>query len=220
MCTATHRRPAAARVWLRTRLQSVGVWRGLLLFSVLAGVIGAYGLIFDVGNLLVAAMLVNPMGAPALVAVVAIAIGGARMFLRGGARFGVSLLAQAAAVLAPPAAVLGLAVPLGRWDYAGLMAFLLVLQFVAIAAGGWLSVHAVGVRPAEPGIGRGSAPRRTALVAAVTIVMATLVLWQAHARDPAAAERHRDEAAASTRAAPASGRRHLPPARSGASVHG
>jgi uncharacterized membrane protein len=43
-----------------------------------------------------------------------------------------------AAALAPPAAMLGLSVPLARWDYAGLMAFLLLLQFVAISLGGWL----------------------------------------------------------------------------------
>ncbi len=221
-------------------LQSVGAWRGLLLFSVLAGVVGAYGLIFDVAYLLVAAMLINPMGAPALVSVVALGIGDGRMFARGGWRFAVSLVVQAAAALAlgfgyglqvstammeqvtalstwavvvalaagaagaqaqvkserdslvsgtaagfmvaaalaPPAAVLGLSVPLGRWDYFTLMAFLLALQYLAIALGGWLVLHAFGIRPADPSIGRGTARTRTALVAAVALVTLGLVAWQ------------------------------------------
>jgi uncharacterized hydrophobic protein (TIGR00271 family) len=222
-------------------LQSVGAWRGMLLFSVLAGVVGGYGLIFDVSYLLVAAMLINPMGAPALVSVVGVAVGDARMFARGGVRFLVSLLVQAgaamalgfsysltvstammeqvtalsnwavvvalaagaagaqtqvkserdslvsgtaagfmvAAALAPPAAVLGLSVALGRWDYFQLMAFLLALQFVAIAAGGWLVLHAFGVRPADPSVGRGTRRWRTALAAMVVVAAAALVAWQA-----------------------------------------
>lgn len=222
-------------------LQSVGSWRGMLLFSVLAGIIGAYGLIFDVAYLLVAAMLVNPMGAPALVAVVGLAIGDVRMFARGGARFVVSLAVQAttamalgaayglststpmmeqvaslsswavvvalaagaagaqtqiksdrdslvsgtaagfmvAAALAPPAAVLGLAVPLGRWDYVGLMAFLLALQFLAIAAGGGAVLYAFGVRPDELSVGRGGGRSlRNALGLAVVAAAGGLVLWQ------------------------------------------
>jgi uncharacterized membrane protein len=221
-------------------LQSVGSWRGMLLFSLLAGVIGAYGLLFDVGYLLVAAMLINPMGAPALVAVVGLAIGDARMFGRGGVRFLVSLAVQAiaaaalgfgyslsvstatmeqvaslstwavvvalaagaagaqtqvksdrdslvsgtaagfmvAAALAPPAAVLGLSVPLARWDYAALMAFLLALQFLAIAAGGAAVLHGFGVRPARPSIGRGSARVRAMLAAGVAVAILVLVAWQ------------------------------------------
>lgn len=226
-------------------LQSIGSWRGLLLFSVLAGLIGSYGLIFDASYLLVAAMLINPMGAPALVAVTAMAVGDTRMFARGGLRFGASLAVQAAcaaalglayglsvstpmmeqvtslsawavlvalaagaagaqtqvksdrdslvsgtaagfmvaAALAPPAAVLGLSVPLGRLDYAGLMAFLLALQFLAIALGGWLVLHLFGVRPADPTVGRGTARGRTALAAGVAAGTLALVLWQA-AQEP------------------------------------
>jgi hypothetical protein len=190
-------------------LQSIGSWRGMLMFSALAGIIGAYGLIFDIGYVLVAAMLVNPMGAPALVSVIGLTIGDLRMFGRGALRFFVSLVVQAAAALtlgfayglsvstammeqvtslsawavliavaagiagaqaqassdrdslvsgtatgfmvaaalAPPAAVLGLAVPLGRWDYFGLMAFLLGLQYLGIVAGGWVGLTVLGVRP-------------------------------------------------------------------------
>jgi uncharacterized membrane protein len=226
-------------------LQSVGAWRGLLIYSALAGFIGGYALLFDVSYLLVAAMLVNPMGAPALVAVIGMTVGDARMFGRGGLRFLVSLLTQAlaalslglaygisvstpmmeqitalsawaaalalaagaagaqtqvkserdslvsgtaagfmvAAALAPPAAVLGLSIPLGRWDYAGLMAFLLTLQFFAIAAGGWLVLHFLGVRPGQPSIGRGSASVRTGLAAVVVAVTVGLVVWQTH-REP------------------------------------
>jgi uncharacterized membrane protein len=226
-------------------LQSVGAWRGMLIFSLLAGTIGAYGLIFDTGYLLVAAMLVNPMGAPALVAVVGLAIGDGRMFARGGVRFVVSLAVQAtaalvlgfayglsvstammeqvaslstwtvlvalaagaagaqtqvkserdslvsgtaagfmvAAALAPPAAVLGLSVPLGRWDYVALMAFLLLLQFFAIAAGGWTVLHLLGVRPADPTVGRGAVRWRNGLVAGVVVATVALVAWQTQ-REP------------------------------------
>jgi uncharacterized membrane protein len=226
-------------------LQSVGAWRGMLVFSLLAGTIAAYGLIFDTSYLLVAAMLVNPMGAPALVSVVGLAIGDGRMFARGGVRFVVSLSVQAAAALvlgfayglsvstammeqvaslsswtvlvalaagaagaqtqvkserdslvsgtaagfmvaaalAPPAAVLGLSVPLGRWDYVALMAFLLLLQFFAIAVGGWTVLHLLGVRPADSTIGRGVVRWRNGLVAGVVVATVALVAWQSQ-REP------------------------------------
>jgi uncharacterized membrane protein len=221
-------------------LQSVGGWRGMFLFSVLAGVIGTYGLIFDVAYVLVAAMLINPMGAPALVAVIGLAIGDARVFTRGGARFLVSLAVQAAtaallgfgyglststatmeqvaslslwavvvalaagaagaqaqvrserdslvsgtaagfmvaAALAPPAAVLGLAIPLARWDYAALMGFLLGLQFLAITLGGAAVLYFSGVRPGQPSAGRGSTRLRSALVAGLVVITSGMVLWQ------------------------------------------
>jgi uncharacterized membrane protein len=221
-------------------LQSVGAWKGMLVYSALAGVVGAHALIFDVIYLLVAAMLINPMGAPAVVAVVGVAVGDRRMFVRGAWRFLVSLLVQAAAALglgaaygltistaameqvtslsvwaavlaaaagaagaqsqlkserdslvsgtaagfmvaaalAPPAAVLGLSVAIARWDYLQLMAFLLLLQFVAITVGGWIVVHALGVRPGDPGIGRGSARWRTVLAVASMVVLTALVWLQ------------------------------------------
>lgn len=221
-------------------LQSVGSWKGMLLYSVLAGVIGGYGVIFDVSYLLVAAMLINPMGAPAIVSVIGLAIGDVRMFGRGGMRFLASLTVQAAAALAlglgyalevstammelitslsawgvvvalaagaagaqaqvqserdslvsgtaagfmiaaalaPPAAVLGLSFPLGRWDYAALMSFLLLLQFVAIALGGWLALMLHGVQPADPSVGRGARRWRTVLAAGVALATIGLVGWQ------------------------------------------
>lgn len=225
-------------------LQSVGAWRGMLIYSALAGLVGAYGLIFDVIYLLVAAMLINPMGAPAMVAVIGVAIGDRRMFGRGGARFLVSLMVQAAtalvlglayglsvstgtmeqvtslsawsallavaagaagaqtqlkserdslvsgtaagfmvaAALAPPAAVLGLSIALGRTDYTALMAFLLLLQFVAISAGGWLVLHLEGVRPGDATTGRGSAGWRTALAAALVLAVVALAALQSQLR--------------------------------------
>lgn len=225
-------------------LQSVGAWRGMLVYSALAGVVGAYGLIFDVVYLLVAAMLINPMGAPAVVAVIGVAIGDRRMFGRGGLRFLVSLAVQAAsalalglayglsvstgameqvtslsawsallalaagaagahtqlkserdslvsgtaagfmvaAALAPPAAVLGLSIALARWDYTGLMAFLLLLQFVAISAGGWLVLHLAGVRPGDATTGRGSATWRTLLAAALSVAVIGMVVLQSQLR--------------------------------------
>ena len=221
-------------------LQSVGSWTGMIVYSVLAGVIGAYGVIFDVGFLLVAAMLVNPMGAPAMVAVIGLSVGDLRIFGKGGLRFLVSLLVQAtaalalgfgyaldvstpmmeqitslstwavvlalaagaagaqaqvkserdslvsgtaagfmvAAALAPPAAVLGLSVPLARWDYAALMAFVLTLQFVAIGLGGWLALRLFGVRPADPSVGRGRRLHRNLLAAGVAAVVIAMVAWQ------------------------------------------
>lgn len=80
-------------------LQSIGGWKGAVVLSVLAGAIGAYGLMFNVGYVLVAAMLINPMGAPALVAVIALAIGDLRMCGRGAVRFLVSLVLQAATAM-------------------------------------------------------------------------------------------------------------------------
>jgi uncharacterized membrane protein len=222
-------------------LQSVGSWKGMLLYSVLAGLIGAYGVIFDVSYLLVAAMLINPMGAPALVSVIGLAIGDTWMFGRGGIRFIVSLLVQGvaatalgvayaldfstammeqitslsawavlvaaaagaagaqalvnserdslvsgtaagfmvAAALAPPTAVLGLSIPIQRWDYTALLAFLLALQFVAIAVGGWLALTIFRVAPADVSVGRGSPAARTAMLASVVALTVGLVWWQA-----------------------------------------
>jgi uncharacterized membrane protein len=221
-------------------LQSIGAWKGMLLYSVFSGVVGAYAIIFNVGYLLVAAMLINPMGAPAMVSVIGLALGDPRMFGRGGVRFFASLAVQAlaaaalglayglefstatmeqitalsamaallalvagaagaqsqiqserdslvsgtaagfmvAAALAPPAAVLGLSLPLARWDYVALMAFLLLLQFVAIALGGWLALLLFGVRPGDPSLARGSRGARAALAAAVAAVLVVAVVWQ------------------------------------------
>ena len=221
-------------------LQSIGSWKGMLLYSVFSGIVGAYGVIFNVIYLLVAAMLINPMGAPAMVAVIGLSVGDVRMFGRGAARFGASLLLQAAsaallgvvygldistetmegvtalsalaallamvagaagaqsqvqserdslvsgsaagfmvaAALAPPAAVLGVAIPIGRWDYVALMGFLLLVQFVAIAVGGWLALLGFGVRPGDPVLPRGSRRGRALLAGIVAIVLAAATLWQ------------------------------------------
>lgn len=83
-------------------LQSLGSWRGMLLYALLSGVVAAYAVVFDAVYLLVAAMLIAPMGAPAIVSVVGISIGDLRMSGRGAARFTVSV-----AVLVLAAAAFG-----------------------------------------------------------------------------------------------------------------
>jgi uncharacterized membrane protein len=233
--------PLSTLELILSSLQSIGSWKGMLMYSVFSGVVGAYGVVFDVVYLLVAAMLINPMGAPAMVVVIGLSVGDVRMFARGAARFFVSLLLQAAAAaalgfayrldfstaameqitslsvmagllaavagaagaqslvnaerdslvsgtaagfmvaaaLAPPAAVLGLSVPLARWDYAAQMAFLLGIQFVAIGLGGWLALLAFGVRPRDPSLQRGSARDRNLLAMAVAALLVAAVLWQA-----------------------------------------
>lgn len=88
-------------------LQSVGSWRGMLLYACFSGIVAAYGVIFSRGYLLTAAMLIAPLGAPAMVSVIGVTIGDWRMLVRGFARFWVAMLALAAAAL-----LLGLAYPL------------------------------------------------------------------------------------------------------------
>ncbi len=84
-------------------LQSVGSWKGMLLYAVISGMVAAYGVIFNLSFLLTAAMLIAPLGAPVMVCVVGVALGDLWMVRRGAVRFFVSLL-----VLAGAAAVLGL----------------------------------------------------------------------------------------------------------------
>lgn len=221
-------------------LQSIGSWRGLLVYSALAGVIGAFGVVVNASYLLVAAMLINPMAAPALVSVIGTTIGDARMTGRGALRFVASLAVQTssallfglayglsastammeqvtslsvwsallalaagaagaqtlvksdrdslitgtaagfmvAAALAPPAAVLGLSVPLGRWDYATPMLLLLGLQYAAILVGGSITLALNGVRPSDPTLSRGTKRNGVGLFALAVVATAGLVALQ------------------------------------------
>ncbi|NIP81564.1 MAG: DUF389 domain-containing protein, partial [Gemmatimonadetes bacterium] len=221
-------------------LQSVGTWKGMLLYAVVSGLVAAYGVIFGVSFLLTAAMLIAPLGAPVMVCVVAVTVGDTWMLRRGALRFGVALLvlALAAAVLglayglddsttmmetltslsawaallgvaggaagaqalvqaerdslvtatatgflvavslSPPSAVLGLAVAIGRWDYVGLMAFLLALTVAGILLGGWASLRVQGVGPGQPSAERGSRGTARALAAAAALLLGSLVAWQ------------------------------------------
>lgn len=221
-------------------LQSLGSWKGLLLYALFSGVVAAYGLIVNASYLLVAAMLIAPMGAPGMVAVVGTTIGDWRMAGRGTLRFVVAIVvlvvtavalgfayglgastsmmeqvtalssftvlltlvagaagAQSqvqseraslvtgtatgfliAAALSPTSAVLGLAIPLGRWDYVGLMAFQLALQFVSLLAGGWLALLLYGVRPGDPTVGRGSQLWRAVLAGAAVAAVVGLTVLQ------------------------------------------
>lgn len=83
-------------------LQSIGAWKGMLLYALLSGIIAAYAAIMDITYLLVGAMLVAPMGAPVMVSVVGASIGDWRMAAKGLQRFAASIL-----VLVAAAALLG-----------------------------------------------------------------------------------------------------------------
>jgi uncharacterized membrane protein len=221
-------------------LQSIGSWRGLLVYALLSGVVAAYAVIFNIPYLLPAAMLISPMGGPVMVAVIAIATGDTGMLRRGLIRFwvAVSLLAGAAAImgavygldfstatmemisslsswvlliavaggaagalaqiqserdslvtatatgflvavsLSPPAAVLGLGVVIGRWDYVAQMAVLLLLTFFGILAGGALTLVSFGVGPDAPPAVRGSRLARAWMAAIVILGGGALFLWQ------------------------------------------
>ncbi|HEX2187292.1 MAG TPA: DUF389 domain-containing protein [Longimicrobiaceae bacterium] len=221
-------------------LQSMGSWKGLLLYAAFSGIVAAYGLLVNASYMLVAAMLIAPMGAPLMVATIGTSVGELNMARRGALRFAVSVLvlvasaavlgwayrlqvstvlmeqvtslsawtslialvagaagAQSqvqseraslvtatatgflvAAALSPTSATLGLAIPLQRWDYVGLMAFQLALQFTALVTGGWLSLLVFGVRPGDVSAGRGSRTVRTALAAALVAATVGLTVWQ------------------------------------------
>jgi uncharacterized hydrophobic protein (TIGR00271 family) len=221
-------------------LQSIGSWRGLLLYALLSGVVAAYAVIFNIPYLLTAAMLISPMGGPVMVAVIALAIGDPNLLRRGLIRFwvAVTLLAIAAAImglaygldfstatmemisslsnwvlliavaggaagalaqiqserdslvtttatgflvavsLSPPAAVLGLGVVIGRWDYVAQMAVLLLLTFFGILAGGAITLVLYGVNPDAPAIARGSRLARAWMGAIVIAGGGALVLMQ------------------------------------------
>jgi hypothetical protein len=81
--------------------------------------------------------------------------------------------------LSPPAAVLGLALVLGRWDYVGNMAFLLGLTFASILTGGWVAMRLGGVRPGAVAARSGTRARRNLLAGGAAVAVAALVLWQA-----------------------------------------
>lgn len=221
-------------------LQSVGTWRGLLLYAAISGLVASYGVIFGIPFLLTAAMLIAPFGAPAMVCVVGLTMGDAWMLRRGAVRFFGALLVLAAAgallglaygldgstsmmelltnlsewsallgvaggmagaqalvqaerdsmvtatatgflvavSLAPPAAVLGLAAAIGRWDHVGLMAFLVLLTAVGILLGGWAALRLSGVGPHEFSGGHGRSRGQWWRVGGVALALVGLVLWQ------------------------------------------
>jgi len=221
-------------------LQSIGSWKGLLLYAVLSGVVAAYAVIFNIPYLLTAAMLISPMGGPVMVAAIAMAVGDLNMVRRGMTRFwaSIAVLAIAAAAtgaaygldfstetmelisslsnwailialaggaagalaqiqserdslvtatatgflvavsLSPPAAVLGLGMVIGRWDYVAQMAVLLVLTFLGIMVGGALTLFAYDVGPDSPGGSRGSHRVRSILGVVATVSIAGIVFWQ------------------------------------------
>lgn len=113
-------------------LQSLGSWRWLVLFALLSGVIAAYGLILGSGYLLVASMLIAPMGAPMMVAVVGTALGDWRTLLRGTLRFVAATLLVAGAGWATGAAY-GLRITTPMIDQ--VTALSILSGVIAVAAG-------------------------------------------------------------------------------------
>lgn len=116
-------------------LQSVGSWTGLLVYALFSGLVAAYAVIFNTSFLLVAAMLISPMGAPVMVCVVGTAIGDWKMFGRGAARFFVALV-----ILALGALVLGFAYGLSfstalMEQISSLSTWIVMLALVGGAAG-------------------------------------------------------------------------------------
>lgn len=224
-------------------LQSIGSWRGMILYAFISGLVAAYGVIFDTVYLLTASMLIAPMGAPAMVAVIGVTLGESKMIRRGTIRFfaalGVATAAGAllgglyglrsptptmeeiaalskwaillavaggaagaqalvrserdslvtatatgflvAVALSPPAAVLGLSLPMMRGQYALLMSFNLVLTFFGILLGGWLSLRFFGVTPGDAPGRRGHKSMATAMVVTVLVLAGALTAWQARA---------------------------------------
>lgn len=78
--------------------QSVGTWPAMLFFAAVSGVVAGYGVIFGLPYLLTGAMLIAPLGSPAMVCVVGAAVGDGWMIRRGAVRFAAAL-ALAALVL-------------------------------------------------------------------------------------------------------------------------
>ena len=221
-------------------MQSLGTWTGMLLYSAVSGLVAAYGVIFGVPFLLTAAMLIAPVGAPAMVAVMGVTMGDTWMLRRGSIRFlvAVAVLAAAGAALgllydleqstammetltnlsawsallgvaggtagaqaqvqaerdslvtatatgflvavslSPPAAVLGLSVAIGRWDYVALMAFLLALTFAGILTGGSLSLRLQGLGPRQMSASRGRRRTQRLLGGLGVVLLGALIAWQ------------------------------------------
>ncbi|MEX2583457.1 MAG: DUF389 domain-containing protein [Gemmatimonadota bacterium] len=239
---ATRRvQPRSALELVLGSLQSIGSWSGMLTYAALSGIVAAYAVIFDMSFLLVAAMLIAPLGAPAMVAVIGVAVGDWKMIRPGIMRFFIALAvlslsavalgllygleistatmelisslsvwtgllavvggaagAEAqvqsdrdslvtgtatgfliAVALSPPAAVLGLAVTIGRWDYVGQMAFTLLLTFAGIIVGGTLTLHLNGVGPQTSRMPAGKRSTRGVGLAVAGAILGGLVVFQA-----------------------------------------
>lgn len=80
-------------------MQSVGSWKGLLLYALFSGFVAAYGALFGPLYLLTAAMLLAPLGAPAMVSAIGVTLGDGRIFRRGLVRFWTGVLVLVLAAL-------------------------------------------------------------------------------------------------------------------------
>lgn len=221
-------------------LQSLGGWQGMLTYSAFSGIVAAYAVLFDLSFLLVAAMLIAPLGAPAMVTVAGAALGDGFMIRRGLIRFigAVGMLAGTAVLvgllyglrvstttmetitglsrwtalialsggaagaaaqirssrdslvtgtatgfliavsLSPPAAVLGLALTIQRWDYVGQMALTLVLMYAGIVVGGSIMLLIHGVRPRVTAAHRGSGTVRWVAISIAALMVAGTIIFQ------------------------------------------
>lgn len=81
-------------------MQSIGSWRGLLTYALISGLVAAYGVLFENAFLLTASMLIAPMGAPAMVAVVGVTLGATDMVRKGVVRFAAGLTLTTASAVA------------------------------------------------------------------------------------------------------------------------
>lgn len=149
-------------------LQSLGGWSGLLIYSTLSGVIAAYALIFNLAYLLVAAMLIAPIGAPAMVAVVGCALGDRKMIGRGTLRFLIALL-----VLALAAVGLGFAYDLNVSTPTMELVSSLSLWTVVIAIAGGAAGASAQIRSDRDSLVTGTA---TGFLVAVALSPPTAVL--------------------------------------------
>lgn len=124
--------PRSAMELLFGALCSLGSWRGLLIFAALSGLIAGYAMLLNASYLLIAAMLVAPLGAPVLVTVVGGACGDLPLVARGALRFvvGCGVLVAAAALLG---ALFGLDRPTELMEQVATLS--LGSALVAVAAG-------------------------------------------------------------------------------------
>jgi uncharacterized membrane protein len=161
------------------------VWRGTLRFVtalvVLAAMAGLLGLAYRLDVTTATMEQITNLSAWSVLLLLAGGAAGAQALVRSDRDSLVTGTATGflvAVALSPPAAVLGLSAALQRWDYVGLMGFLLVLTYAGIIAGGWASLALLGVGPHEQTTGRSSRVGRQAIVAAAVVATAALVAWQ------------------------------------------
>ena len=89
-----------------------------------------------------------------------------------------------AASLAPPAALVGMAVAIGHWDLAGTASFVLVLQLVGIHLAGSVTFRLLGLRSERARFGTGRKRLFPVGVGVATVLLAGLLWLQLNERVP------------------------------------